>query len=77
MLYYNDIFYYNKGYKVKVQDTVGAGDSFLAFLIDGLLRNVPPQKVIDIATAIGALVVSKKGANPIITNLQIKEMIQE
>ena len=33
ILYLNGRFYENSGYRVKVEDTVGSGDSFLASLI--------------------------------------------
>jgi fructokinase len=64
VLYYNNQFYYNSGYKIKVADTVGAGDSFLAGLLSKLLAKEDPQKAIDFACAIGALVAQKEGANP-------------
>ena len=63
VLYYNDDWYYNSGYKVQVEDTVGAGDSFLATLIFGLLNKRPLQQSLDEASAMGALVASKSGAN--------------
>ena len=56
--------YYNSGYRVKVKDTVGAGDSFLGTLVAGLLQNGEPQKSLDLACAVGALVAAKEGANP-------------
>lgn len=64
VLYYNKQFYYNSGYKIKVADTVGAGDSFLAGLLSKLLAGESPQSAIDFACAIGALVAQKEGANP-------------
>ncbi|WP_179334903.1 carbohydrate kinase family protein [Winogradskyella costae] len=64
ILLYNGTFYYNKGYKIKVVDTVGAGDSFLATLTDQLLKGEAPQTAIDFACAIGAVVASSEGANP-------------
>ena len=64
VLYYNNQFYYNSGYKIKVADTVGAGDSFLAGLLSKLLAGESPQNAIDFACAIGALVAQKEGANP-------------
>ena len=67
VLLYNEEFYHHKGYEVKVIDTVGAGDSFLASLIHHLLRKAPPGEAIDFACAVGALVAQKKGANPDIT----------
>jgi fructokinase len=67
VLYYNNTFYYNSGFKTKVIDTVGAGDSFLAGLLSKLLSENDPQEAIDFACALGALVASKEGANPKIT----------
>lgn len=64
VLFYDNKFYYNSGYKIKVADTVGAGDSFLAGLLSKLLAKEDPQKAIDFACAIGALVAQKEGANP-------------
>ena len=75
-LYKNKQFYYNNGYKVKVQDTVGAGDSFLASLIFKLLTNENPQEAIDFASAVGALVASKKGANAILTIEGIQNLVK-
>ena len=38
ILFYDQRFFYSKGYQVEVVDTVGSGDSFLATLIDALLK---------------------------------------
>jgi fructokinase len=73
VLYYNDKFYYNSGYFIKVADTVGAGDSFLATLIVRLLRGKSPQKSLNYACAIGALVAGQEGANPKISDTEIKK----
>lgn len=75
ILYYNDVFYDNCGYKIEVVDTVGAGDSFLASLTDKLLKGISPQKAIDFACAMGAIVASKAGANPIIFDHEIAEIM--
>lgn len=64
VLLYNENLYYNSGYKIEVADTVGAGDSFLGTLISELLNDESPQKAIDFACAVGALVASNEGANP-------------
>ena len=63
--------YYNSGYQIKVVDTVGAGDSFLASLISKLLSGTDPQEAIDYACAVGALVAQSEGANPVITPEEI------
>jgi fructokinase len=71
VLYFNEKMYYNSGYKISVADTVGAGDSFLAGLLSKLLTSEEPQKAIDFACALGALVASNEGANPKITKEEI------
>ena len=75
VLYYNDKFYYNSGYFVKVVDTVGAGDSFLASLLIRLLRGKSPQKALNYACAVGALVAGQEGANPKISEKDIKKFM--
>ena len=75
VLMYDGKFYYNSGYLVKVIDTVGSGDSFLASLINKLLKNKDPQEAIDFACAVGALVATSEGANPKITKEQINKFI--
>ncbi|TDN87424.1 fructokinase [Salegentibacter sp. 24] len=63
--------YYNSGFKVKVKDTVGAGDSFLASLIAGMLKGEELQKTLDFACAVGALVAGEEGANPVFNKKKI------
>ncbi|WP_298782328.1 carbohydrate kinase [uncultured Polaribacter sp.] len=75
ILYYNDQFYYNSGYKIQVVDTVGAGDSFLASIVNQLLKGIPPQKALNFACAVGAIVASSEGANPEIDEVDVKEMV--
>jgi fructokinase len=75
VLYYNDKFYYNSGYFIKVVDTVGAGDSFLASLLIRLLRGKSPQKALNYACAVGALVAGEDGANPKINEKEIKKFM--
>lgn len=82
VLLYDDKFYYNSGYLIKVIDTVGAGDSFLGSLIskllykvNPLLNKVNPQEAIDFACAVGAMVAQSEGANPKITESEIRKFI--
>ncbi|MDT0677261.1 carbohydrate kinase family protein [Autumnicola musiva] len=67
--------YYNSGFKMKVKDTVGAGDSFLASLIAKLLQGEKPQKALDFACAVGALVAGREGANPKFSTQEIEQFI--
>ena len=57
-------FYESAGCPVQVGDTVGAGDSFLATFVAGLLKDEPMQQLVDKACAVGAFVAGKRGANP-------------
>ncbi len=75
VLYNKGKFYYNSGYFVNVVDTVGAGDSFLATLIIRLLKGKSPQKSLNYACAIGALVAASEGANPDISIEQLKSFM--
>ncbi|MDY7395894.1 carbohydrate kinase [Aureibaculum sp. 2210JD6-5] len=74
-LFINGKFYKSNGYYVTVKDTVGAGDSFLATIIHELLNGTKPMDAINIACAVGALVASKEGANPQISNNELKNIM--
>ena len=75
VLWINGQFYYNSGYLIKVKDTVGAGDSFLASLIYNITKGATPQYALDFACAVGALVAGSEGANPKIKLTDISKMI--
>ncbi|WP_207423965.1 carbohydrate kinase family protein [Desertivirga brevis] len=63
-VYHEGNFYQHAGFKVEVADTVGAGDAFLATFLSGYLERRPIDAVLERACAAGALVASRKGANP-------------
>lgn len=63
--------FYNSGFKIEVKDTVGAGDSFLASLLAKLLQEEEPQKALNFACAVGALVAAREGANPELSGKEI------
>ena len=50
--------------KVKIQDTVGAGDAFTGVLIAGLLENMSLEEIHKEATEIAAWVCTKEGGTP-------------
>ncbi|WP_353150662.1 carbohydrate kinase [Chryseobacterium sp.] len=76
ILLWEGAFYYHKGFVVKVVDTVGAGDSYLAALIAKLISDKQPQKALDFASAIGAVVASRPGANPEIESSEIERLME-
>lgn len=52
------------GVRVKVVDTVGAGDAFTAALVHGYLRGTPLKEINETANRVGAWVASQSGATP-------------
>jgi fructokinase len=52
------------GFRVKVADTVGAGDAFTAALVHEYLRGTPLTQINETANRVGAWVASESGATP-------------
>ena len=52
------------GREVVVVDTVGAGDSFLARLADGIVRGVDPQESLAAAADLASAIVGQRGGLP-------------
>ncbi len=71
LLYHQGEFYEQSGFPIKVVDTVGAGDSFLATLLSGILLKTSMQDTLANACAMGAMVAGRKGANPQITQEEL------
>ncbi len=76
LLFSDNQIYKNDGYVVKVADTVGAGDSFLASLIHNFLLKKGPQKSLDYSCAIGSIVASKSGANEPVSAHEIRQLLK-
>lgn len=64
MVLYKDKIYRHPGFRIKVADTVGAGDAFLATFVRNFLARESPWLVLERACAAGAIVASRAGANP-------------
>jgi len=77
VIWHDKQFYEHPGFKVRVADTVGAGDAFLATFITGLLGRQPMQQILIKAGAIGAFVASKRGANPVYDEAEINRIISQ
>lgn len=61
-----DGFYSCPGKKVKVVDTIGAGDSFTAVIIMGLLAGRPVDRIMEAALTVAGFVCSQPGATPVL-----------
>ncbi|WP_026898273.1 carbohydrate kinase family protein [Daejeonella oryzae] len=75
MVMQNGILYSHNGYPVKVADTVGSGDAFLAGFIHQLLKSAPVESALAFACSIGALVASYSGACPRYNTYEINELM--
>lgn len=74
-LWIENNLYQHPGFTVKAEDTVGAGDSFLAALVAELSRNSKPQDALKTASATGAFVASQPGAVPQYSEMEINRLI--
>jgi fructokinase len=63
------------GVKIEVVDTVGSGDSFLAAFIRQLLNGEDLESCLRFATATGALIATKRGAIPEISEQEVRVMM--
>ena len=52
------------GFRVDVEDTVGAGDAFLAAFLDAYFEGVPPSAWLERGNRLAAYVASSRGATP-------------
>jgi fructokinase len=74
----NSGYHESKGFKVEVVDTVGSGDAFLSGFLKSLyFDHVAPQAALKFACALGALVATHKGANPIINQSHIYQIFKQ
>ncbi|SDT32839.1 fructokinase [Mucilaginibacter mallensis] len=62
--YKNDKGYHVWGSEVKVVDTIGSGDSFLAAFLAGHYLNEEPQVILKNAIAMGGFIATRKGGCP-------------
>jgi fructokinase len=63
-LYMNEQFYSHPGFKVKVADTVGSGDAFLAGILASMMDKASPEKALDYASRLGSFIATQNGGMP-------------
>lgn len=63
------------GFPVRVVDTVGCGDAFLAAWLSEMSRGNDPQHALARACAVGALVATHAGANPVVEEAEIQALL--
>ena len=75
VLHENEL-YHHKGFKVVTEDSVGAGDAFLAGFLAAFFDGKDLNTALTEASAIGAFVASQPGATPNYTKEVIKDFIK-
>ena len=60
--------YNHEGYRINLEDTVGAGDAFVAALVIGLLKGYEFEDLHNKANRVASYICSKHGATPSLTN---------
>jgi fructokinase len=60
----NGKIHYHPGYRVKVEDTIGSGDAFLAGFVNQLLKSSGTEDALSFASGMGAFVATRSGACP-------------
>ena len=69
--------YFQRGFSVKVADTIGSGDSFLAGFLHKFSNGKTIEECIKFACGIGAVVASKNGGCPAYEISEIEALIKE
>lgn len=69
-------FYEHPGFAVKVADTIGSGDSFLAAFLSKYIQGAPPGETISFASGMGAFIATQKGACPPYTVPQVMDAVK-
>ncbi len=64
------------GYKVKFQDSIGAGDAFLSGFIKTYLEERAPEEILDFACKLGGFVATQKGGTPKYTEADVLREIR-
>ena len=60
----DDRFFEEKGRSIQVEDTVGAGDAFLAALVANFVNGHSPEDCLRKATRLGEFIATQRGAMP-------------
>ncbi|WP_297336091.1 PfkB family carbohydrate kinase [Algoriphagus sp.] len=64
MIYQQGEFHHHPGYKISVEDTIGAGDAFLSGFVKMYLEQKSAQEILEFSCKIGAFVATQKGGTP-------------
>lgn len=63
-LLHQNAVYHEKSHPVKVADTIGSGDAFLAGFLSGLIRGASPAEALSTGNEMGAFIAQRAGGCP-------------
>ena len=76
-LLYKGVCYFSMRHELPlITDQIGSGDAFTGGMLYGLMRDLPPQQIIEFAVACGALKQSIPGDWALISRAEIEQFIQ-
>lgn len=64
MVFHQGELFQDAGFRVKVKDTIGAGDAFLSGFVKSYLEKKPMPETLEFACKLGAFVASQQGGSP-------------
>lgn len=76
LLYKNGVFHEHSGFVVKLADTIGSGDAFLAGLLSQFSRGASGPEALEFACALGALIATYTGPCPEYDTAEIHDLIK-
>ena len=75
VLLHSDKIYKCQGFNVKVIDTIGSGDAFLAGFLSHLMKDYTPYEALLNANSMGALIATYQGACPSYESKEINQLV--
>ena len=77
LCYHEGQYFRSRNYpRFDILDRIGAGDSFVAGLVHGLLVEKDPQKAVDLGAAHGALAMTTPGDTSMATLLEVQKLAE-
>jgi fructokinase len=64
LIYQKGLITEHPGYRIELEDSIGAGDAFLSGFIKTYLDDKKPNEILDFACKLGAFVATQKGGTP-------------
>lgn len=74
LLYHEDTLYEHTGFRVKVKDTIGSGDAFLAGFLYAHHKKQSPKDALHFASQMGAFMATQTGGTPVYNKNDITQI---